>query len=82
VSGLCTILTKDGGVRHFSAHQPLLVHPNMPLQLIINTNPQPDYKCSVRLRVCSRCGVTYLDGFEKTFAENVPDITQTPEDTH
>jgi hypothetical protein len=83
VRGVCTILTKDGGVKHHVTHEPVLVSPNTPLNINISTKAQPDGSCTaVRLRVCTRCGLTYLDGVEKTFAEKLPTPSTPPEGVH
>jgi hypothetical protein len=83
VKGLCTVLTKDGGVRHFAAHEPVLVSPNTPLNINFSTQAQPDgSSTAVRLRVCTRCGITFLDGVEKTFAEKLPTPSTPPEGVH
>lgn len=64
---ICTILTKDGGIKHFDSHDPVLVAPHMPLNILLSAPPQPTQQMKVRLRVCLRCGVTYLDGIERDF---------------
>ncbi len=79
---ICIVLTKDGGVKHFDAHEPVLVSPNMPLNFIIAAPPQPTQNTRVRLRVCQRCGVTYLDGIERDFKEEAakkPSVPPAPD---
>ena len=72
MKGVCTVMTKDGGVKHSAAHEPVLLRENTPLFFNVTAKPQPDQTMVVRLRICARCGVTYMDGIERSFAEALP----------